>query len=140
MPAPRLAHLGIAVQAHAQALVFWRDLLGLPLEHVEHVAGDRVAVAMLRLGAGSGCIELLQPDAGDNAVRRFVEKRGAGIHHVALEVDDIHALFARLAAAGITLVDERPRPGAHGTTVCFVHPKSTGGVLVELVQSGSGHA
>jgi methylmalonyl-CoA/ethylmalonyl-CoA epimerase len=134
---PRLSHLGIAVEGHAEALTFWRDLLGLPLEHTEHVASDGVTVAMLRLGEGSGCVELLQPDAGDNPVRRYVEKRGAGIHHVALEVGDIGALVARLAGAGVRLIDEQPRPGAHGTTVAFVHPKSTGGVLVELVQRPS---
>ena len=140
-PAPRLSHLGIAVTAHAEALRFWRDLLGLTLEHVEHVGSDGVTVAMLPLGRAAGGggggaggrIELLQPDAGDNPVRRFLDKRGAGIHHVALEVDDIHALCARLKAAGVRLIDEAPRPGAHGTTVVFVHPASTGGVLVELV-------
>ena len=134
---PRLAHIGIAVEGHAKALEFWRDLLGLPLEHTEHVASDGVNVAMLRLGAGSGCVELLEPDAGDNPVRRHIDKRGAGIHHVALEVDDIAALVARLAEAGVRLIDEQPRPGAHGTTVVFVHPASTGGVLVELVQRPS---
>jgi len=134
MSAPRLAHLGVAVVAHAEALRFWRDLLGLPLEHVEHVASDGVHVALLRLGAGAGSIELLQPDAGDNPVARFLGKRGPGIHHVALEVDDLPELFARLQAAGVRLLDAAPRPGAHGTTVCFVHPASTGGVLVELVQ------
>jgi methylmalonyl-CoA/ethylmalonyl-CoA epimerase len=134
MPAPRLSHLGLAVVAHAEALRFWRDLLGLPLAHVEHVAGDGVQVAMLQLAPGSGAIELLQPDAGDNPVARHLEKRGPGIHHVALEVDDLHALFAQLKAAGVRLVDAAPRAGAHGTTVCFVHPQSTGGVLVELVQ------
>jgi len=134
MSAPRLAHLGVAVVAHAEALRFWRDLLGLPLDHVEHVPGDGVQVAMLRLGSGAGAIELLQPDEGDNPVARFLGKRGPGIHHVALEVDELPALFARLKAAGIRLLDAAPRPGAHGTTVCFVHPASTGGVLVELVQ------
>ena len=142
MRPPRLAHLGVAVTAHADALRFWRDLLGLPLEHVEHVGSDGVTVAMLPLGGGppgaAGRIELLQPDAGDNPVRRFVDKRGPGIHHVALEVDDLHALCGRLKAAGVRLIDEAPRPGAHGTTVVFVHPQSTGGVLVELVQAGSG--
>ena len=134
MSAPRLAHLGVAVVAHAEALRFWRDLLGLPLEHVEHVASDGVQVALLRLGAGAGSVELLQPDAGDNPVARYLGKRGPGLHHVAFEVDDLAGLFARLKAAGVRLLDDAPRPGAHGTTVCFVHPHSTGGVLVELVQ------
>ena len=143
MSAPRLAHLGVAVVAHAEALRFWRDLLGLPLGHVEHVASDGVSVAMLPLGraagggGGGGTIELLQPDAGDNPVRRFLDKRGAGIHHVALEVDDIDALCSQLKAAGVRLIDDAPRPGAHGTTVVFVHPASTGGVLVELVQAST---
>jgi methylmalonyl-CoA/ethylmalonyl-CoA epimerase len=134
---PRLAHLGVAVSAHADALRFWRDLLGLPLQHVEHVDADGVSVAMLPLGPGRGgaTLELLQPDAGDNPVRRFLGKRGPGIHHVALEVDDLQGLCARLKAAGIRLIDEAPRPGAQGTTVAFVHPQSTGGVLVELVQA-----
>ena len=140
---PRLAHLGIAVAAHADALRFWRDLLGLPLEHLEHVGSDGVDVAMLPLGRpaqGGGRLELLQPDAGDNPVRRFLDKRGPGIHHVALEVDDLHALHAKLKAAGVRLIDAAPRPGAHGTTVVFVHPGSTGGVLVELVQATAGGA
>ncbi len=135
MTIPRLAHLGIAVVDHAQALRFWRDLLGMPLERVEHVAGDGVSVALLRFGPGAGSVELLQPDAGENPVGRFLGKRGPGLHHVALEVDDLQALCARLAAAGVRLIDAAPRPGAHGTTVCFVHPQSTGGVLVELVQA-----
>lgn len=134
---PRLAHLGIAVTGHAEALVFWRDLLGLPLEHTEHVESDGVSVAMLRLDAGSGCVELLEPDPGDNPVRRHIDKRGTGIHHIALEVDDLAALATRLAEAGVRLIDEQPRPGAHGTEVVFVHPASTGGVLVELVQRPS---
>ena len=129
----RLAHLGIAVPAHDDVIAFWRDLLGLSLELTEHVASEGVTVAMLRLGAGSGCIELLAPDPGDNTVAKYLEKRGPGIHHVALEVDDLPGLMARMQAAGVCLLDDAPRPGAHGTRVCFVHPKSTGGVLVELV-------
>lgn len=131
--APRLAHLGIAVPAHEHVIAFWRDLLALPLEHEEHVPGDGVKVAMLRLGAGRGSIELLQPDGPDTPVGRFLARRGPGIHHVALEVDDLAGMLARMKAAGVVLIDEAPRPGAHGTTVAFVHPKSTGGVLVELV-------
>lgn len=138
----RLSHIGIAVAAHDDVIAFWRDRLGLPLEHVEHVEGEGVRVAMLRLaprGDGSGgAIELLQPDPGDNAVAKFLDKRGAGIHHVALTVDDIDALAGELAAAGVRLINEQPRPGAHGTRVVFVHPKSTGGVLVELVQEAAG--
>lgn len=138
---PRLAHIGIAVAAHADALRFWRDLLGLPLEHVEHVGSDGVMVAMLPFGhpaQGGGRIELLQPAAGDNPVRRFLDKRGPGIQHVALEVDDLAGLVARLETAGVRMIDAQPRPGAQGTSVAFVHPRSTGGVLVELVQAGSG--
>ena len=133
--ATRLSHLGIAVPAHDEVIRFWRDLLGLPLEHTEHVASDGVTVAMLKLDAGQGYIELLAPDEGDNPVRRFMQKRGAGLHHIALEVDDLEELVTRLRAADVRMIDEQPRPGAHGTIVAFVHPKSTGGVLVELVQS-----
>jgi len=133
--ATRLSHLGIAVPAHEDVLVFWRDLLGLQLELTEHVASEGVSVAMLRLGDGSGCIELLAPDPGENTVGKFIAKRGAGIHHVALEVDDLVGLMGRMKDAGVRLLDEAPRVGAHDTRVAFVHPKSTGGVLVELVQS-----
>jgi len=132
--ATRLSHLGIAVSAHEDVLTFWRDLLGLPVERIEHVDGDGVSVAMLRLGAGGGAVELLQPDPGENPVAKFLAKRGPGLHHVAFEVDDILELLSRMKNAGIRLIDEQPRAGAHGTTVAFVHPASTGGVLVELVQ------
>jgi methylmalonyl-CoA/ethylmalonyl-CoA epimerase len=134
--ATRLSHLGIAVPAHDDVMAFWRDLLGLPVEHVEHVAGDGVSVAMLRLGKGTGAVELLQPDPGSNPVGKFLEKRGPGLHHVAFEVDDIVGMLGRMKDAGIRLIDEQPRAGAHGSTVAFVHPASTGGVLVELVQGG----
>ena len=134
--ATRLSHFGIAVPAHDDVLHFWRDLLGLPLEHTEHVASDGVTVAMLRLGAGAGAVELLQPDAGeDNPVGRFLAKRGPGLHHVAFEVDALEDLLQRMKEAGVRLVDEHPRPGAHDSQVAFVHPASTGGVLVELVQA-----
>ena len=131
--ATRLNHLGIAVPAHAHVLAFWRDLLGLPVELTEHVQSEGVKVAMLRLGAGSGCIELLEPDADDTVIGRYLAKRGPGIHHVALTVDDLPGMMAAMKAADVRLLDEAPRPGAHDTQVCFVHPKSTGGVLVELV-------
>ncbi len=131
---PRLAHLGIAIEDTEEALLFWRDLLGMPLEHSEHVEVDGVTVTMLRLGEGSGAVELLTPDPGENPVRRFLDKRGAGLHHVALFVEDLPGLLSRLQEAEVALVDNQPREGAHGTSVAFVHPKSTGGVLVELVQ------
>ena len=134
MAAPRLSHFGVAVQAHEQALVFWRDILGLPLEHTEHVSSDGVRVAMLRLDASAGCVELLEPDETGGPVGAFLEKRGPGLHHVAFEVDDVAALLAKMKDAGLRLLDEAPRPGAHDCLVAFVHPKSTGGVLVELTQ------
>ncbi len=133
--ATRLSHLGIAVPAHDDVLVFWRDLLGLPVEHIEHVPGDGVSVAMLRLGEGSGAVELLEPDPGESPVGKFLAKRGPGLHHVAFEVDDILGMLVRMKEAGVRLIDEEPRAGAHGTRVAFVHPASTGGVLVELVAS-----
>ena len=136
--ATRLNHLGLAVPAHDDVIAFWRDLLGLPVELTEHVASEGVRVAMLRLGPGSGCIELLEPDAADTVIGRYLDKRGPGIHHVALTVDDLPGTMASMKDAGVRLLDEAPRPGAHDTRVAFVHPKSTGGVLVELVQAKDG--
>ena len=94
--------------------------------------GFGVKVAFLPLGEGS--VELVQPVTGDSAMARFLEKKGPGFHHLCLRVEDIRAELARLEAAGVQLVDREPREGAHGTLVAFLHPKSTGGVLIELAE------
>lgn len=129
---PSIAHLGIAVADREKALGFWRDGMGLAVTHEEVVPSERVKTTFLPLG--ESCIELLEPEAGDGAVQSFLAKRGPGIHHVCVAVPDIAASLARLRAMGARIVGDAPRPGAHGKLVAFVHPESTGGVLVELSQ------
>jgi LAO/AO transport system kinase len=132
--APRkINHLGVAVSTIDDALKFWRDGLGLELHEIEVVADQGVRTAMLPLGESR--IELLEATGEDTPVGKFLAKRGAGIHHVCVEVADIAATLAQLQAQGIRLIDEQPRRGAGGMLVAFVHPASTGGVLVELVES-----
>jgi LAO/AO transport system kinase len=126
-------HLGIATKGIEEALPFWRDALGLENVHSETVEDQKVRVAMLPLGESR--IELLEPISDDSPISKFLEKRGGGIHHIAIEVDDIAAVLAKLKSHGTRLIDETPRYGAEGCLVAFVHPVSTGGVLLELVQS-----
>ncbi len=128
----KIDHLGIAVESIEQALVFYRDALGLELKHTETVADQGVNVAMLPLGESR--VELLEPTGPDTPVGKFIAKRGPGIHHICVAVEDIHATLAELKAKGVQLIDETPRPGAEGCLVAFVHPKGTNGVLVELSQ------
>lgn len=130
----RIDHLGIAVRSIEAALRFYRDQLGLPLGGRETVEQEKVRVAMLP--AGQPRIELLEPAEPDSPVGRFLEKRGEGLHHVALTVPDLEAAVARLRAAGARVLDE-PRRGAGGHRYVFVHPSSTGGVLLELIQEGN---
>jgi methylmalonyl-CoA/ethylmalonyl-CoA epimerase len=132
----KIDHLGIAVESIEQALVFYRDALGLELKHTETVADQGVNVAMLPLGESR--VELLEPTGPDTPVGKFIAKRGPGIHHICVAVEDIHATLAELKAKGVQLIDETPRPGAEGCLVAFVHPKGTNGVLVELSQK-TGH-
>jgi methylmalonyl-CoA epimerase len=127
----KIDHLGIAVRSIDEALRFWRDTLGMAVSLRENVAQENVNVAMLP--AGGPRIELLEPAAADSAIARFIEKRGEGLHHVAVNVADLDAAVERLRAAGARLVGE-PRAGAGGHVYVFVHPASTGGVLLELIQ------
>jgi LAO/AO transport system kinase len=129
---PRIDHLGIAVRSLDQALKFYEDQLGLKTAMRELVAQEKVNVAMLPLGDPR--IELLEPSEPDSVIAKFIEKRGEGLHHVALKVPDLNAAVARLKAAGARLLNE-PRPGAGGHIYVFVHPASTGGVLLELIQA-----
>jgi methylmalonyl-CoA epimerase len=128
-----LDHIGIAVGDLAQALAFYRDALGLEVEPPEDVPSQRVRAHVVPVGQAS--LELLEPTAPDSPIAKFVEKRGPGIHHITLRVDDIHEALARLKARGVRLIDEQPRPGAAGALIAFVHPASTHGVLVELKQA-----
>ena len=127
-----LDHIGIAVGDLAQALAFYRDALGLEVEPPEEVASQRVRAHFVPLG--DSALELLEPTAPDSPIAKFIEKRGPGVHHVTLRVDDIREALARLKARGIRLIDESPREGAEGALIAFVHPASTHGVLVELKQ------
>jgi methylmalonyl-CoA/ethylmalonyl-CoA epimerase len=125
-------NIGIAVGDLGASLAFFRDALGLELDAPEDVPSQRVRAHFLQ--AGEAAIELVEPTADDSPIARFVAKRGPGIHHVALRVDDIVAALAELKAKGVRLIDETPRPGAHHSLVAFIHPASTHGVLVELKQ------
>ena len=131
----KINHLGIATKDIDSALAFWRDTLGLEHVHSEIVEDQKVRVAMLPIGESR--IELLEPTSDDSPISKFLEKRGGGIHHIAVEVDDIEAALAQLKAAGARLIDEAPRVGAEGCLVAFVHPSSTHGVLLELVQTAN---
>ncbi len=132
MNKPILDHIGIAVDDLDSAIELYREKLGFDVEAIEDIPGFGVKVAFLPMGEGS--IELVQPVTGDSAMARFLEKRGPGFHHLCFRVEDIRAELVRLEAAGVQLVDREPREGAHGTLVAFLHPKSTGGVLIELCE------
>ncbi|HEX8173702.1 MAG TPA: methylmalonyl-CoA epimerase [Pyrinomonadaceae bacterium] len=128
----KIDHLGIATRQIEEALGFWREALGLEVVEVEEVAEQRVRVAMLPIGESR--VELLEPTSDDSPIAKFLEKRGPGIHHIAVRVDDIHSALARLREQGARLIDEQPRVGAGGSLIAFVHPSSANGVLLELVE------
>ena len=125
-------HIGIAVGDLNASLAFFKDALGLELDAPEDVPAQRVRAHFLQ--AGEAAIELVEPTADDSPIAKFIARRGAGIHHLALRVDDIVAALAELKAKGVRLIDETPRPGAHNSLVAFIHPSSAHGVLVELKQ------
>lgn len=128
----KIHHIGIATDGIDGAYALWHDLLGLQVDHCEDVPGQKVRVCMLPVGESS--LELLEPMSEDSPISKFLEKRGGGIHHVAVAVEDIHAALDDLKQKGVKLIDEVPRTGASGCLVAFIHPSSTGGVLLELVQ------
>ena len=130
--AMKLDHLGVAVKSLEESLRFYRDVLGLAVACQEEVPAERVRLAMLPLGDTR--VELLEATSEESAIARFVAKRGEGLHHIAVRVPDLNAAMARLTAAGSRLVNETPGVGAGGHRFVFVHPKSTGGVLLELVE------
>ncbi len=140
-----LDHVGIAVKDLPAALAFYRDALGLEIEAPEDVASEHVRAHVIPVGSpaldqdpGVGAsrvtLELLEATAPDSPIARYIQKRGPGLHHITLRVDDIHAALAELNARGARLIDEQPRPGAEGALVAFVHPSSAHGVLVEIKQ------
>jgi methylmalonyl-CoA epimerase len=127
-----LDHLGIAVRSIERALVFYQRQLGLNVALRETVEQEKVRVAMLPLEGSR--IELLEPTEADSPIEKFLEKRGEGLHHIAIKVPDLPAAVERLRASGARLLND-PRPGAGGHLYVFVHPASTGGVLLELIQA-----
>jgi methylmalonyl-CoA/ethylmalonyl-CoA epimerase len=130
----KIDHIGIAVRSLDRRLEFWRDALGLEVGGTERVESERVEVAFLN--AGEARIELLEPTHEDSAIARFLERKGEGINHLTLCVDDIDAALGRLRERGVEIVGDAPRPGAGGSRVAFLHPRSCGGVLLELVERG----
>jgi methylmalonyl-CoA epimerase len=128
-----LDHVGIAVKDLSAALAFYRDALGLHVEAPEDVASQRVRAHFIPTGEAS--LELLESTASDSAIARYIDKRGPGLHHITLRVEDIQAALDQLKTKGVRLVDEQPRPGAEGALVAFIHPSSAHGVLVELKQA-----
>ena len=129
----KIDHIGIVVHDIEEALAVYETALGLPASQVSEVADQKVEVAFLPVGEST--IELVRPTAGDTGIARFLEERGEGIHHICIEVKDIHAALDRLRAHGVPLIDEEPRDGAHGR-VAFLHPSGTHGALIELVEYG----
>jgi methylmalonyl-CoA/ethylmalonyl-CoA epimerase len=135
-----LHHVAIAVESLAEARKAYEGALGLSASPIEYVEDQKVNVLVLY--AGSQRVELVEPARPDSPVSSFLAKRGGGIHHLAWKVDDVAEAIARLEKDGVRMIDRAPRPGAHGTRIAFVHPKSTGGVLMELVEeppAGTAH-
>lgn len=126
-------HVGVAVKSLDEAVKVYRDVLGFKLEGVHVLKERKVKVAFFSTG-NDAQIELLEPLGSDSPMAKFLEVRGEGIHHIAVRVDDIEAVLTQLRQKGVILVDEKPRDGAEGKKVAFVNPKSTKGVLLELVQ------
>ena len=128
----KVDHIGIATHQLDEGLAVWRDALGLQLDSTEEIAEQGVKVAMLAVGDTH--VELLEPLSAESAVGKFLAKRGPGIHHIAIQVEDIRASLADLKNKGVRLIDETPRVGAGGCLVAFIHPSAANGVLLELVQ------
>jgi methylmalonyl-CoA/ethylmalonyl-CoA epimerase len=131
-PPSRIDHLGIAVHSLEEGSRFYRDALGLKCEGSEEIRDQKVRVVFFQVGEVR--IELLEPTADDSPIAQFLEKKGPGLHHIAYRVEDLPATLATLKSAGVRLIDETPRDGAHGMKIAFVHPKSSDGMLTELCQ------
>ncbi|MDR1455470.1 MAG: methylmalonyl-CoA epimerase [Tannerella sp.] len=130
MDISHIEHLGIAVKSIDAHLPYYENVLGLKCYSIEEVADQKVKTAFFRVGQTK--IELLEPTGEDSAIAKFIEKRGEGIHHVALAVPSVQAALDEAASGGVQLIDKAPRAGAEGLNIAFLHPKSTGGVLTEL--------
>jgi methylmalonyl-CoA/ethylmalonyl-CoA epimerase len=129
----RIDHVGVAVEDLDEAVALYSERLAMPVEHRETV--EEQGVEAVLLGVGESHVELLRPLGPETAVGRFLERNGPGLHHVAYGTDDIDSALEEVRAAGLRLIDERPRTGIRNSRVAFLHPKSTGGVLTELVEA-----
>ena len=130
-------HIGVAVEDLEEAIALYRDRLGMREQHRETVEEQGVHAVLLEIGGSH--VELISPIGPGGSVARFLERNGAGLHHVAYRTDDIDAALKRLVSAGLRMIDEEPRVGIRDSRVAFVHPKSTGGVLTEIVQPAEDH-
>jgi methylmalonyl-CoA/ethylmalonyl-CoA epimerase len=130
-------HVGIAVEDLEESIALYKDRLGMREQHRETVEEQGVHAVLLEIGGAH--VELISPIGSDGSVARFLERNGSGMHHVAYRTDDIDATIARLVSSGMRMIDEEPRIGIRGSRVAFVHPKSTGGVLTEIVQPAEDH-
>lgn len=128
----KVDHIGVAVRSLEKALPFYMEILHLPLLGIEEVESEKVKVAFLQVGEAK--IELLEPTSADSPIAKFIEKRGEGIHHVALGIDSIEARMKEMKEQGIVMIQDQPKIGAGGALVAFMHPKSTGGILYELCE------
>ncbi len=130
----KIDHIGIAVKALAEAARSYEENFGLKISSMDQVDEQGVRLAMLDIGESR--LELLEPTRPDSPIGKFLSKRGEGLHHIAIQVENLESVLTRLKRAGVRLIDEQPRNGAHNTKVAFIHPSSTHGVLMELVQHG----
>ncbi|MEA2366513.1 MAG: methylmalonyl-CoA/ethylmalonyl-CoA epimerase [Thermoleophilaceae bacterium] len=133
----RIDHIGVAVEDLDESIALYGERFGMPLQYRETVEDQGVEAVLL--GVGDGHVELLRPLGPDTAVGKFLARSGPGLHHVAYATDDIDAALEAVRGAGLRLIDEQPRIGMRGSRVAFLHPKSTGGVLTELVEAPEGH-
>ncbi|HEX5984755.1 MAG TPA: methylmalonyl-CoA epimerase [Solirubrobacterales bacterium] len=133
----RIDHIGVAVEDIDAAIELYRDSFEMELAHRESVESQGVEAVLLDVGDGH--VELLRPLGPDTPVGKFMAKNGEGLHHVAYAVDDIDAALEKIAAAGLQLIDSKPRVGIRDSRVAFLHPRSTGGVLTEIVEPAGGH-
>lgn len=132
----RIDHIAILVEDLEQTLDFWQDTLGLEMTHVTNVPVEMAEIAFLQVGNSE--VELVRPTSSDSGLARYLEKRGAGMHHLCLEVDDLDEMLGQLIAKGVQLINQEPRLSTDGTRYVFIHPKSTNGVLVELYEYPKG--
>jgi methylmalonyl-CoA/ethylmalonyl-CoA epimerase len=132
MTVEKIDHIGIAVDSIEKWIGYYKDVLGLEYGGSEEVTEQKVRVAFFKIGESQ--IELLEPTSDDSPIAKFLEKRGGGIHHIAVLVDDIEVALAKHHEAGARLIDTEPRTGAHNMRIAFIHPKASGGVLMELCQ------